>query len=237
MNKPSIYRITAYMIPIICCCIALGVIIYEAHRLGQFRRELTDTDTQIGQIQNLIKVIESQPPISVVPVVEQTSGEQPDFLKLLRSYAGVSHVQVVNWANSGGASANASGDAAKKLPPGVSSVASTIEVSGKYNDIRIFLYRLILGARLLNISDMTWNRTGDKWPITHLKFNLTRYVATPGNPAITQMKAVMDPVQPFDKAFPSLIIRGAPAVKPVGAPKQTAMEPGAHTDSPKEVSR
>jgi hypothetical protein len=197
ISKKVLYRQAVLLVPIISIFVAVVLTLVEAHRYREYGRELVVTQRQINQLDILIKDLDSKPPISVIPVILQSPAEQPDFIDILRSRAEQTHISLTRWANTAAApnSAAASGGGTP-LPAEVSAINCSIEVAGKYNDLRHFLYSLQDGPRLFTLSDMMWARN-EKWPITTLKFNIARYVTMNGPaparmPAQIQSKAVVD---------------------------------------------
>ena len=177
--------------PLICFFIAVGLVFYEVHRLHQLRDDTRQTQQQIAQIDKMLREITQHPVATKIPAVGISPTEQVDFLNMLRLYANESKVRLTRWSNATpiapSSSGTASADAHKAaLPPGVTSVASAIEVGGHYAGVRQFLYYLLSDRRLINMTDLKWSR--DQWPTTKLTFTLTRYIsqqAAPAAPAST----------------------------------------------------
>lgn len=180
MNRQILYRLITLAVPLLCIFVAAIVIFYEIHRLSQLRADLNETQKHVVALDQLVKEIQQQPPSAVLPADVQSPTEQPRFLTLLRAYADASHVQLTRWSNAAAAQAPVGGAAKSGLPSGVAPITSAVEISGAYNDVRAFLYRLIAAPRLFSMSDMVWARA-DKGASTLLKFNLTRYVAPAGS--------------------------------------------------------
>jgi hypothetical protein len=182
ISRKALYRHAVLLVPIISIFVVVVLTLFEAHKYRQFGRELVVTRKQVAQLDSLIKDLDAKPPITVIPVIRLSPSEQPDFIDLLRSRAEVNHTSLTRWANAAGSgsSPGAVSGGANPLPADVGAINCSIEVTGKYNDLRHFLYSLQDGPRLFTLSDMAWSRNGT-WPITTLKFNLARYTTINGS--------------------------------------------------------
>jgi hypothetical protein len=190
MKKESLYRGLTIATPIMAVVFAAGGSIFEWQRLGRFERETTVTQAKLTQIDRELRSYEAQPQTQKFPTVAKTPREQALFLDALRANADVCKVQLVRWSNSTpGPAAPAPDKSATALPAGVSAIVSTVEVVGRSESTRQFLYNVVKSRRLLNMSDLKWVR--DTWPNTHLTFTLTRYVAPP-----VQLPAGHRPLEP-----------------------------------------
>jgi hypothetical protein len=205
MKKPIVYRLVTLLVPLICLFVAGVVTLYESHRYHQLQAELSRTERQLTDLNRLIKEIERQPPVAILPADVQSPKEQSNFLTLLRAYADGSHVQLTNWSNT--AQAAPTEGEKRTLPSDISAIVSAIEITGTYKDARLFLYRLMSAPRLFSMGDMAWGRN-DKWPITSLKFTLTRYVAPSGSIALRNLdvayKSMWQLPDPFAKKTPQV---------------------------------
>lgn len=223
------------MLPILCFGLAAGVSMHQANRLHKLNQEWRQVGKQLAAMDSLTVVAGAKPRLVRYPTVEQSPNEQPLFLNILRAYALETHVKVMRWANSSSvakqaSTSSANGANAEKppagMPPDVTPIASVVEVSGTYNDMRRFLYRLMRSPRVLSLSDIRWMRE-DKWPVTHLNFTLTRYVAPPGKAALRDAEAsakLRDPMalsqpKPPVSALPAPM-NARPGVPSVAAPPQ-----------------
>lgn len=190
MDKSTALLVAQIAIPALCVVGGGVAISRQVGRAADIRQETGRVERQIVLIEERRRELEKPRAITRYPTVLISEKEQPDFLSLLRLCSGVASVKISRWANGTPISAlppgtplpnNASQTPAlllaSQLPPGVTAIPSSIEVTGKYNDVRQFLYLLMRESRLLNLSDLKWQRT-DKWPSTRANFNLTRYVTS-----------------------------------------------------------
>jgi len=194
ISRKVLYRQAVLLVPIVSIFVAVVLTLYEAHRYRQYGRELAITRIQINQLNILIKDLDSKPPLSVIPVILQSPAEQPDFIDMLRSRAEQSHIALTRWSNAAPAPSNAAGGT--PLPAEVGAINCSIEAAGTYNNLRHFLYSLQDAPRLFTLSEMLWARN-DKWPITTIRFNLSRYITMNGPaparmPATIQSKAIVE---------------------------------------------
>jgi hypothetical protein len=174
MKKEALYRALTIVTPLITVLLAAGVSTYEWQRLKRLESETASTQAKLDHISRELRDFEAQPQTEKYPTVARTPREQALFLDTLRANADISKVQLVRWTNS---MQPATADKASGLPAGVSAIVSIVEVAGRSENTRQFLYNVIRTRRLLNMSDLKWIR--DTWPNTHLTFTLTRYVAPP----------------------------------------------------------
>jgi hypothetical protein len=207
------------MIPILCFGFAAGVSMHQANRLHKLDQEWRQVGKQLAAMDSLTVVAGAKPRLVRYPTVEQSANEQPLFLNILRAYALETHIKVTRWANVSSVANQASTSStnatnAEKppagMPPDVTPIASTVEVSGTYNDIRRFLYRLMRSPRVLSLSDIRWMRD-DKWPETHLHFTLTRYVAPLGKASLRDVEASAKLRDPMALSQPKPPVSALPA--------------------------
>lgn len=162
------------------------------------REELGVTERNIKAEDMLSKELIVAPPNTRVPSVAPSVQEQPEFLNYLRVVAHTTNVRLVKWTNTPVVqTVNAEGkptDPSSVLPPGVTAIHSAVEIGGSFNNIRQFLYYVSKSRRLLNVTDVKWTRTVDRWAGTSASFSLIRYVsdaAPPGTqPQPTSVAAV-----------------------------------------------
>lgn len=181
MNKEAFYRPLTILMPIAAVLCATGVSVFEWRRLKRLEDEAAATQSKITQIDRELRSYEAQPQTEKFPTVPKTPREQAQFLDALRANADVSGVQLIRWSNIAPPAAPAPQPTPDKPAPapqsGVTSIISVVEVSGRAENTRKFLYNVVRSRRLLNMADIKWVR--DTWPNTHLTFTLTRYVAPP----------------------------------------------------------
>lgn len=178
MNRLKAYTMASIAAPCGVLLICSAVAAFEAHRSNTLAAERTAKVRQIDEIKRQIAQVSVQPVGTRYPAEDASVQEQPAFLNTLRAYADNAHVQIVRWTNVAAPPPPAAPDPNKKAAPAeVGSVLSTIEIKGKFNDARQFMYDLLYCPRLLTMSDVIWTR-GDKWPLTHVTFTLTRYIYT-----------------------------------------------------------
>ena len=217
MKKEAIYRGLTIMMPLAGVLCASGVSIFEWQRLKRLEGETLSTQEKLRHIDQELRSYEAQPTTEKFPTVARTPREQALFLDALRANADVCKVQLVRWSNTTPAPAAPTGDkGASPLPPAVSSIVSIVEVAGRSENTRQFLYNVLRSRRLLNMSDLKWVR--DTWPNTHLTFTLTRYVAPP-----VQLPGGHSPA-PHAQEAGSHAAPASPSVAGTRAP-QTTVEP------------
>ncbi len=195
MNKLSLFNIAAIVVPFACFLIAGGVIYREVLRINQLNDTRIQMEKNIAFLETIQKELDRQPPLPRFPTVEQSPREQPDFLNTLRMFAFATSVRLVRYTNATpiapSSTSAANQDTKPASPSGVIPIASSVEVAGRYTNIREFLYALQRSPRLFNMSDIRWTASAERWPITSTSFTLTRYVtaaktaagpASPGEP-------------------------------------------------------
>ena len=169
---------------------AMGLTIYEMRRLQNFQSEVTTTQTKISDVNRVINENIALPVASQNTTVDRGPHEQNSFLNSLRMIQNQSHVQITRLTNieaSTPPQPDSSSSTAAKPAVMAAPVSTSMEVAGKQNDVRQFLYRIQLAPRLMNMTDMKWLR--DVYPTTHLIFTLTRYVAPSGShPILTPVE-------------------------------------------------
>ena len=175
MKKESLYRPLTIAVPIVAVLCAGGVSGFEWNRLKRLEGEATATQAKLVQIDRELRSYQAQPQTERYPTVPRTPREQALFLDALRANADVCKVQLIRWSNTTPAAPPATDKPAAGPTTGVTAVVSTIEVMGRSENTRQFLYNVLRSRRLLNMSELKWVR--DAWPNTHLTFTLTRYVA------------------------------------------------------------
>jgi len=184
MKIQPLYRPLTIVLPIAAALCASGVSAYEWRRLKQFESEVESTQSKLTQIDRELRSYEAQPQTQKYPTVPKTSREQALFLNAMRSNADASKVQLIRWSNLAPPATaqptqpSPEKDKAAAGPAGgVTPIISVVEVSGRSENTRVFLYNVMRSRRLYNMTDIKWVR--DTWPNTHLTFTLTRYVAPP----------------------------------------------------------
>ncbi|MGI8922729.1 MAG: hypothetical protein ACR2HJ_01590 [Fimbriimonadales bacterium] len=176
MSQLRNYRIATLALPLVAVIASAVVIGTQVTRLRALENQKVIADKNLGFLEDLIRQDQAQPLGDKVPAIPNNPDEQELFLNELRQRAGASHVQVIRWANTSAKRAKDK-DKNKKLSD-ITPIASAIEVAGEYSKVRSFMYSLLRSSRLLNVSDLTWQR-GSQYPTTRLMFTLTRYVTKP----------------------------------------------------------
>ena len=182
MEKPQIFRYVALVTPLVSVMCAMGLTIYEMRRLQNFQSEVTTTQTKISDVNRVINENIALPVASQNTTVDRGPHEQNSFLNSLRMIQNQSHVQITRLTNiepPALAAPDPSSPTAARSVVMAAPISTSMEVVGKQNDVRQFLYRIQLAPRLMNMTDMKWLR--DAYPTTHLIFTLTRYVAPSGS--------------------------------------------------------
>jgi hypothetical protein len=184
VNRTSLINSATLLVPLVCLILSGAVVFYEWRRNQQLADDRLQVEKQIAFHEKLMGQITQMPQPSRMPTVEMTENEQPSFLNSLRLSADAYQVRLVRWSNAvpvPGAGGSADDPARKIMPAGVIPIASQVELQGRYEQVRQFLYELMRSPRLLNISDIRWSR-GEPWPNTRLTFTLTRYVTQGPSP-------------------------------------------------------
>ena len=184
MDRKLIYKISTVAAPVLCCCFAVGIGMFEFMRLTNLKYQEASGTAQISDLQTSLRDLANRPKSARVPVVADSNMEQAQFVNALRVIADVSKVSLVRWSvgqttpTTGPGSAT-KGGTASKFPNGVSPMTNLIEINGTFAHARMFLYNLARYRRLLALDDLHWQRTNG-WPITDLSFTVTRYIVPAG---------------------------------------------------------
>jgi hypothetical protein len=185
MKKLSWINILALLIPLVCLTATVLLVMVQVRRINDLKTQRTQLERNIALVENRLSQMSAAPPPARIATVEMSVTEQLDFLNTLRAYADATKVRLVRWSAAPPivpASAGQPEPGRRTLPPGVTPLASTVEVSGEYRNLREFMYSLLRSPRLYSMSDIRWVR-GDRWPATSVTFILTRYVAAPASGA------------------------------------------------------
>jgi len=178
MSQLRNYRIATLALPLAAVIASAVVIGTQVTRLRALENQKVIADKNMLFLEDLIRQDQAQPLSDKLPAIPNNPDEQELFLNELRQRAGASHVQVIRWANTSAKRAQEGDKGKDKKPSDITPIASAIEVAGEYSKVRSFMYSLLRSPRLLNASDLTWQR-GSQYPTTRLMFTLTRYVTKP----------------------------------------------------------
>ncbi|MDE2127474.1 MAG: hypothetical protein KGJ62_12880 [Armatimonadetes bacterium] len=184
MDRKLIYKIGTVAAPVLCCCFAVGIGMFEFMRLTNLRYQEASGTAQISDLQNALRDLANRPKSARVPVVADSNMEQAQFVNALRVIADTSKVSLVRWSVGQTAPTTGPGSATKgapgsKFPTGVSPMTNLIEINGTFAHARTFLYNLARYRRLLALDDLHWQRTNG-WPVTDLSFTVTRFIVPAG---------------------------------------------------------
>lgn len=210
----------------ILCPAASLLVVCALGSLGNSRARGLEVDTatlhqQIVAAKQLLVEVEGQKHFVRFPTAEQAPQEQPAFLNQLRAYADLNRVRINRWAVTAAPPHNT--DAQRRpLPPDVIPLSSALEVSGRFADVRMFLYDLLRSPRLVNMADMRWTRALPGC-VTTLSFMLTRYVVPPGKATNDMSTAVAAMPADTSRVAPDRAVRTA-ATTARGRPLPTAHE-------------
>ncbi len=178
MQKPLIYRLSLFLLPIACIGLTSGLNAYEVRRVQTLDTQLTTTRQEIGEARELIAGVEKRGKAGFITFSPDTPQEQVAFVSALRITAAQCHVTLTRWgvgapptlAIPDGTSQALKDDLSKVTP-----IANEVSVTGTYDQVRSFLYSLTQQERLVTIAGIKWMRATDP-PATTLNFRLTRYV-------------------------------------------------------------
>lgn len=204
MVKNSMYRLAALVVPIVCLVVGVGVALSQYFRLRSLEQERTQVQSTLTFVQQLIADLNAQPLVNKKAAVARTPDEQAVFLDLLRMYAAQHHVDLTRWQAMSAPvrqAAPAGAPNAAPAPVGPLPMISNVEITGLYDDNRRFLYALLRDERLLNLTNIRWERQSNpaRPDLTRVAFTLTRYVSeqeslnpaegaqTPANPGQEEM--------------------------------------------------
>jgi hypothetical protein len=209
MDKQTKFRMATVLFPLVA--VIVGGVIYriESNKLHRFEADLKAAEVQLASVKQLVKEMEGQKRVGRTPTLAMTSREQPVFLDMVRKTADASHIQLVRWTNAPVPAVSKADkeDSSKRIyPDDVTPIAGNVEISGRYGDIRNFLYNVLRLPRLVNMSEVKWSR-GSKGHQQSVTFTLTRYVAPIG-------KAPED----VDPAVDISVNPAAPNAAPTAAP-------------------
>jgi hypothetical protein len=175
--------------PIVCLLIVGAAAYLQYSQMTALKADVATVQQQIVKINQTLRQTLAAPVIKRFAAGAPTKDEQAYFINWLRLRATAANVELARLSNipppappaNAQASAPKDPNAPKPLPRGIAAQASTVEASGRYSDIRDFLYLLLKSERVLTINGVTWTR-GEKWPQTKVSFTLTRYVYTEPKP-------------------------------------------------------
>lgn len=185
--KSSVYRLSALIAPLVCLAIAVGLGVSQYLRLKSIEQERVQTEGTISFVRQLIADLNAQPIVSKVAAVANTPDEQNLFLDQLRLYAAEAGVDVTRWQTvaapreqvTSATPTTPNPAAATTVPQGPPPLLANVEVVGNYDKNRKFLYLLMRAERLMNLSNIKWERAeSPRLPQgTRVSFTLTRYVS------------------------------------------------------------
>jgi Tfp pilus assembly protein PilO len=198
MSTPKTYRILTVAMPIGVFLIAAAMIAMQWVQLRGAEDESTQVKANIGFLDNMIASYQTWS--AKIPKLADydTEAEQTAFLTDLRMKAAQAEVEIVKFANvmkapsSGEAPADPANPNKKSAIPEITPKSSTVEVAGDYQKVRDFMYAVLRSDRLLNVSNIMWQRTEspEKPKDTKISFNITRYVTRASAAAPQQPAAV-----------------------------------------------
>ena len=180
MKKTLLYKLSLFVIPILCIGLTSGLNAYEVRRLQTLDTQLKATEKEIKEARELIAGVEKRGKAGFIVILPDTPQEQVAFVSALRATAAESHVRLTRWGASpiptitvpDGAVDRLKIDLAKVTP-----VCNEVTVSGGYDEVRNFLLSLTKQERLVTLAGIKWTRAAEP-PLTTLNFRLTRYVGS-----------------------------------------------------------
>lgn len=169
-------RIAMILVPIGCfilVCVEVGI---QVVRLRAASLEAARIDREMATVEQGLADIGKRAVPTRVAAVPATPKEQPQFLDVLRAYAALSRVKLVRWdAVQPPPPGQAQSKTDLQLPDGVTAMVSTVQVEGRYGQVREFLYRVMYAPRLYTMTAPTWRRDPAR-ATTHITLTITRYV-------------------------------------------------------------
>jgi len=138
-------------------------------------------ESQIAAAQIQMAAQASQPPSREAAVKDEPT-EESVYLSFLRSAALSTGVKIIRWASN---PRTPDVPGAPPAPPAIADIANlsgTLEVAGPYPNVLSFTRQLESSHRLLNLSNVNWNRPENGFDI-HLTATVTRYILKPAPPA------------------------------------------------------
>lgn len=180
------------LIPILVLALSAYLAYGQVVRRKAAETEAQALDVGIASSKKLLADMQSQPIIDKEFAVEATAEEQAAFLDLLRVYADAAGANVSKFVNLPPPPANQQQQQREPKPKvNITPISTTVEVQGRFDQVRAFAYSLIRTKRLLNMDNVRWRRD-QNGPVTTLSFTVTRYVippapkaTPPANPAPT----------------------------------------------------
>ena len=182
MDKQTKFKMATVLFPLVAAIVGGVVYRIEGNKLHRFEADLKAADVQLASVKQIVKEMEGQKRVGRTPTLAMTAREQPIFLDMVRKTADASHIQLVRWTNAPVLAISKADkeDSSKRIyPDDVTPIAGNVEISGRYGDVRNFLYNVLRLPRLVNMSDVKWSR-GSKGHLQSVTFTLTRYVAPIG---------------------------------------------------------
>ena len=180
MKKTLLYQLSLFAIPIVCIGLTSGLNVYEVRRMQTLDKQLKAAAQEIKEARELIAGIEKRGKAGFIVMMPDTPQEQVAFVSVLRATAAESQVRLIRWGASPNPTITVPDAGAERLKMDlakVTPVCNEVSVSGKYEQIRNFLFSLTKQERLVTMAGVKWTRAAEP-PLTTLNFRLTRYVGS-----------------------------------------------------------
>jgi len=167
--------------------LAIGLLTMGFVKKGHYERDVEQRVKVETQISALLRALEEQSkrPVSREAAVADVPNEESDFLDFVRQSARLTGVKLVRWSANprpGGGSVAAKPRPEESLKE-VLPLSGTLTAMGPYRQILAFAHRITSHDRLVNLSNVTWNRPEASEARTQLTAILTRYIVVPAPPA------------------------------------------------------
>lgn len=162
-----------------------------AFAMAQRNHFASDTDArqkveeQIAKAQTAMAEQLSKPPTREAAVKDEPT-EESTYLTFIRSAAQSTNVKIIRWASNPRV-VEPQGAPVQPATADISPLSGTLEIAGTYPSILSFTRQLETSHRLLNLSNVNWNRPEAGFDI-HLTAMVTRYILKsppPGTPPAT----------------------------------------------------
>jgi Tfp pilus assembly protein PilO len=184
MRKSDMMRTLSWLVPALCCLLAIVVVGWQFQKLRALRAETEAQTRSVANLKQALELFETRNVREQIPYVADSRMEEAQFLDTVRKHAIANEVRLVRWVNEPPPPIRPDENTPEKekvpeFARKVRTLISTAEVTGKYENVRKFVADLLGSTRLLTVRSAIWSRETQTSPNV-LSFKLHRYVsATP----------------------------------------------------------